>query len=258
MSSEVLGLHGYRPAPDCAKCRLGTVTVPCRPDDVRRLTETVDSMTLYGISGGWIEGVPVEPPVKLHRNQVVQGDGPVPCPVMLIGEAPGFHEDREGRGFQENAPAGRVLAEAMQAVSLARVLRSPVSDNLYSPEFPVYVTNIVKCRPPDNKLDRYPDAVETCRSEFLLAEIEAVQPKVVVCLGKVAAQHWFGSQPALALRQVVIKSTWMDDEVNWAPLFIHAPHPSYIARGNVEAKGKLLEALRVAKEVGYPQVNSKK
>lgn len=209
-----------RPAPpvNCAKCRLGTLTIPCAEDDVRRI--------LWSTS-----------PARLHRTQVVPGLGPIPCPIMLIGEAPGFYEDREGEPFWPMAPAGRILQAALDEVGLRR-------DG-------VYLSNTVKCKPVDNKIDRFPDAIETCRAEYLWPEVEAVRPKVIVCLGKVAAQPFFGSQPSLALRMIRAPDWFTGIRVvePWNMLVIHAPHPSNIARGNKDARPKLVEALRIAKEV---------
>lgn len=224
-----------RPASNCRDCRLADLTVPCKRDDVRRLVR-------YEERDGGLYVVPYDTdpaPVKPYREHVVVGYGPVPCPIMLIGEAPGFHEDREGLPFRPSAPAGRVLHRVAADVGLFLKLDDdqwtlPSAHNPFA-----YVTNALKCRPLDNKIDRFPDALEVCRSTYLFEEIEVVQPKVVVCLGKVAAQPWFGTTSALAFRQIGER------------LYVHAPHPSYIARGNHDAEAKLREALTVAKEVGY-------
>lgn len=208
----------YRPPDNCRACRLGTMTVPTTPGDIRGWQE----VETYAGDGPNYD----IPWVRLHRTQVVQSDGPVPCPIMLIGEAPGAQEDREGRGFVPTAPAGRVLRAALDEVGLERGVD-------------VYVTNAVKCRPPDNKIGKVLDCLEVCRSLYLTREIEVVDPRVVVCLGKTAAQPWFGSQGSLAFRQVGRR------------LFIHAPHPSYIARGVTEARALLIEALQYAKDAGY-------
>lgn len=154
---------------------------------------------------------------------------------MLIGEAPGFHEDREGKPFRPHAPAGRVL---MKALDQAGFTRYDDPDELEGR--PVYITNALKCRPLDNKIDRFPDALEVCRSTFLDDEIAVVQPRVVVCLGKVAAQPYFFGETALAYR-------WSGER-----LYVHVPHPSNIARGNKDNMVKLVEGLRMAREVAYP------
>ena len=255
MRTDLPTAETFHPAHDCALCRLGTLTIPCTAGDVRRLVEVkvIDE-------GGGRYHQEVDPdgsPRRLHRTNVVQGEGPIPCPVMLIGEAPGFHEDREGLPFRPTAAAGRVLKRALDNVGLLwphggypdYTIYEDADDiwNLCSAHNPlVYVTNVLKCRPENNKIDRFPDAVEVCRSTFLGPEIEAVQPRVVVCLGKVAALPWFGKQSALAFRQVDDSS-----QGGRSIMFIHAPHPSHIARGATGAMEKLVEALRVAKEVGY-------
>jgi uracil-DNA glycosylase len=108
-----------------------------------------------------------------------------------------------------------------------------------------YVTNALHCRPVDNKIDKFLDCLETCRSLWLAPEIEAVSPAVIVLLGRVAAQPYFGKEPALAIRQLP----------DGGPLLIHAPHPSSINRqgGPEHAVGwpKLLQGLATAKRVGY-------
>lgn len=218
----------WRPPHDCQACRLGSLTVTCGSEDVRRLP-----VSFFEPSEGMSQ-VAAEPPVRLHRTHVVQGLGPIPCPIMLIGEAPGFYEDREGEPFIATVPAGRVLAECMNETGLVRY--QGVATPWYSY---VYMTNALKCRPENNKIDRFPDCLEICRSTFLDQEIAQVQPKVIVCLGKVAALPWFGSQGSLAFRQLPGR------------LVIHAPHPRYIARGAKDARLLLVEALRVAREVGY-------
>ena len=232
-------VRSYRPEPDCRECRLGSLTVPCSSEDVRRLL-SVDS-----------ESAPT--PVKPYRNSVVLGEGPVPCPVMLIGEAPGYHEDREGKPFRPQAPAGRVLQQCLEEVGLCRFLPERCSRHggyvLFGRDSsgsivnitcsPVYITNVVKCRPLDNKLDKFPDAVEVCRERFLFPEVKVVKPKVIVALGATAAVYWFGS--ARNASRVLADGTTV----------IHAPHPSSIARGNVDGRARLLYALREAKEIGY-------
>jgi DNA polymerase len=94
---------------------------------------------------------------------------------MLIGEGPGAEEDRLGLPFV--GPAGELLNKILLAISLQR-------DE-------VYIANIVKCRPPQNR-DPLPDEVSSCRP-YLEAQIDLVQPKLVVLLGRVAAQTLLGN-----------------------------------------------------------------
>lgn len=105
---------------------------------------------------------------KLHhsRKNAVPGDGPANADIMFIGEGPGFHENEQGRPFV--GAAGRFLEELLATINLKR------SD--------VFITNIVKCRPPGNR-DPEPDEIEAC-NDYLERQIQAVNPKVIVTLGR--------------------------------------------------------------------------
>lgn len=207
------------PVPEnCAECRLGTLVTPCRADDIRRLD-------------------PRGPEVRPYRTQVVQGLGPIPCPVLLLGEAPGFHEDRNGVPFWPDAPAGRILARNMARAELERW--HPDAIGLEQQAAWVFIDNLVHCRPEDNKIDKFPDAVERCRELYLAPLLARVQPKVVVAMGVTASQFWFGN--------VRNASRTLEGGV----VVISTAHPSSIARGNVPAEARLEQALRRAKEIGY-------
>ncbi len=104
------------------------------------------------------------------RNSVVFGSGSADADLMLIGEGPGAAEDRQGLPFV--GPAGELLTKIIQAIGLSR-------DD-------VYIANIVKCRPPRNR-DPHPDEAAACRG-FLDRQIDSVAPRVIVALGRVAAQ----------------------------------------------------------------------
>jgi uracil-DNA glycosylase len=104
------------------------------------------------------------------RTQVVFGDGNPHAEVMFVGEAPGYHEDRQGLPFV--GPSGRLLNRLLEGIGLRR-------DD-------VYVTNVVRCRPPANR-DPQPDEIAACR-DWLDATIRVVDPKVVVTLGNFAAR----------------------------------------------------------------------
>src|SRR3990170_1150294 len=87
------------------------------------------------------------------RTQVVPGEGPEDAAIVFIGEAPGWHEDQQGRPFV--GPAGQFLGELLNSIGLSRQ--------------DVYITNMVKCRPPGNR-DPLPAEVEACR-KWLDAQI---------------------------------------------------------------------------------------
>jgi uracil-DNA glycosylase family 4 len=109
---------------------------------------------------------------RLHqsRTQVVFGQGDPHADLMFVGEAPGFHEDRQGLPFV--GPSGQLLNRLLEGIGLRRQ--------------DVYVANVVKSRPPSNR-DPLPDEIAACRP-WLDAQIRLVDPKVVVTLGNFAAK----------------------------------------------------------------------
>lgn len=109
---------------------------------------------------------------SLHktRKRVVFGAGNLKAELMFVGEAPGYDEDVQGLPFVGRA--GSLLTKIIEAMGYKRE--------------EVYIANILKCRPPDNRPPR-PDEIEQCEP-YLLAQIGAIQPKVIVALGNFAAQ----------------------------------------------------------------------
>ena len=106
---------------------------------------------------------------ELHhsRKNAVPGEGPVDADIMFIGEGPGFHENEQGRPFV--GAAGKFLEELLSDIGLSRE--------------EVFISNVVKCRPPGNR-DPLPEEVKTCTSNFLDRQIAAINPKVIVTLGR--------------------------------------------------------------------------
>ncbi len=100
------------------------------------------------------------------RTQAVPGEGSSTAAVMFIGEGPGFNEDQQGRPFVGRA--GKLLDDLLESVPMKRE--------------DVFITNIVKCRPPDNR-DPLPDEVSACR-DYLEAQIELLNPRVIATLGR--------------------------------------------------------------------------
>lgn len=107
-----------------------------------------------------------------ERHSVVFGAGPADARVMLIGEGPGQNEDEQGLPFVGRA--GQLLDRMLDAVDLSR-------------ERNVYIANMVKCRPPKNR-DPQPDETEACIG-FLREQVRLIRPKIIVCLGRIAAQR---------------------------------------------------------------------
>jgi uracil-DNA glycosylase family 4 len=111
----------------------------------------------------------------LHRGRTkaVPGEGPANSEIVFVGEAPGFHEDQQGRPFV--GAAGRFLEELLDSIGLTRQ--------------DVYIANVIKCRPPGNR-DPLPDEIEACKP-FLGRQLELIQPKMVVTLGRFSMARAF-------------------------------------------------------------------
>lgn len=107
------------------------------------------------------------------RTNAVPGEGSETADIMFIGEGPGYREDQQGRPFVGSA--GQFLTELLQSIGLRRE--------------DVYITNMVKCRPPNNR-DPFPGEVQAC-STYLDRQIELIQPKVIVTLGRHSLAKFF-------------------------------------------------------------------
>ncbi len=110
------------------------------------------------------------------RTKAVPGEGNPHARIMFIGEGPGFHEDKQGRPFV--GPAGQFLTELLASIDLKR------SD--------VFITNIVKCRPPGNR-DPLPAEINAC-NDYLDRQIAAIDPQVIVTLGRFSMAKFFGGE----------------------------------------------------------------
>jgi uracil-DNA glycosylase family 4 len=167
--------------------------------------------------GAWAEGVTLDDVraelgdctrCRLHegRTKLVFGDGNPQAELMFVGEGPGQQEDRRGLPFVGRA--GELLTQMIEkGLGIAR------SD--------VYICNVVKCRPPDNRTP-LADEVSTC-SPFLDGQIAAVKPRVIVALGKPAASLLLGRDVAITR----VRGTWHD--YKGIPL-MPTLHPAYILR----------------------------
>ena len=106
--------------------------------------------------------------------------GPCPANVMIVGEAPGFNEDRQGEPFV--GAAGKLLDTLLARIGLSRA--------------DVFITNVLKCRPPMNR-DPMPNEVESC-SPYLKRQLELIQPKVVLILGRHALERLMPGQGSIS------------------------------------------------------------
>ena len=115
------------------------------------------------------------------RTKAVPGEGNPNAKILFIGEGPGFNEDKQGRPFI--GPAGQFLDELLASISLKRA--------------DVFITNVVKCRPPNNR-DPLPNEIAAC-SNYLDRQIAAIQPQVIVTLGRFSMAKFFGSEKISAI-----------------------------------------------------------
>lgn len=149
------------------------------------------------------------------RLKAVPGEGPADARVMLIGEGPGHHENQQGRPFV--GPAGQLLDELLGVAGLKRA--------------DVFITNVVKCRPPGNR-DPQPDEIAAC-SDYLSRQTALIRPRVVVTLGRYSLSRFLPNarigavhgraqrvggvmvfpmyHPAAALHQPTLRKTLLDD-----------------------------------------------
>lgn len=125
----------------------------------------------------------VKCPLHKSRTHAVPGEGPVPANVFFLGEAPGAMEDRKGRPFV--GPSGRILVKLLENAGLTREQ--------------VYITSCVKCRPPNNRTPHV-DELDTCQMSWLNRQIELVDPRVIVLLGRVAINQLLQDEGSLRQR----------------------------------------------------------
>ena len=148
------------------------------------------------------------------RTHAVPGEGDLRAALLFVGEGPGQEEDIQGRPFVGRA--GQLLTKIIAAMAFERSQ--------------VFITNIVKCRPPGNRVPRR-DEVEAC-APYLLAQIRALRPRVIVTLGKSAADFFFPDAP---LAMTALRGSFRDwNGIAVMPTF----HPSYLVRneGNLRLK----------------------
>jgi uracil-DNA glycosylase family 4 len=157
---------------------------------------------------------------KLHkaRTKIVFGVGNPKAEVVFVGEGPGRDEDEQGEPFVGRA--GKLLTQMIEAMSLRRE--------------DVYICNVVKCRPPENRLPER-DEIATC-SPFLMRQLAVIQPKVICCLGSCAAQTLLQTSQGISR----FRGEWFDFR---GSKLIATYHPAYLLR-NPNAKGEVWKDLQ--------------
>ncbi len=168
-------------------------------------------------------------PLHQGRTNAVPGEGSPSAELMFIGEGPGFHEDRQGRPFV--GPAGQLLEGLLASIGANR-------DD-------VFIANMVKCRPPENR-DPQPPEIAAC-AKYLERQIELVNPKLIVTLGRFSLGRFFPGEsitrargklrqkdgrhifpvmhPAAALRRPELRATMVEDFRAIAAALATTPEP---------------------------------
>lgn len=146
------------------------------------------------------------------RTQVVFGHGSVNSPLMFVGEGPGRDEDLQGKPFVGRS--GKLLTKIIEAMGLSRQ--------------EVYISNSVKCRPPNNRTPTIEER-ETCKKLLLFKEIEIIKPKIICTLGSPAAKALLGDHVVISqvrgefcsFKNILVMPTY---------------HPAYLLRNPVEKR----------------------
>lgn len=140
-----------------------------------------------------------------RRTHVVFGEGDVKADVMFIGEGPGREEDLQGRPFV--GPAGQLLDKMLAAINMERG--------------EVYIANIVKCRPPQNRVPTDEEA-QSCLS-YLRAQVGLIKPKIIVCLGATAARYVYDPNVRITRERGI----WKEKKGVW---ILPTYHPAALLR----------------------------
>lgn len=172
---------------------------------------------------------------SLHegRSCAVPGAGYRYADLMIVGEGPGEEEDRQGLPFVGRS--GQLLTETLVKIGLSRE--------------DVYITNMIKCRPPNNR-DPLPIEVDMCRS-YLERQVEIIQPKLIVALGRIAAGHLLGRQIRITKEHGNLDVLPFNQDVLVSIIY----HPSYVLRNrNTQVETDFYQDLLEARNIAYGTV----
>jgi DNA polymerase len=159
------------------------------------------------------------------RTQIVFGSGNPRAELVFVGEGPGEEEDKQGIPFV--GAAGQLLTKMIEAMKFSRDT--------------VYICNVVKCRPPGNR-NPEPDEIKSCEP-FLRAQLRVIKPKVIVALGKFAAQTLLRDDTPITR----LRGQWRKYEgIDLMPTF----HPAYLLRSPDEKKKAWMDLQEVMKRLG--------
>jgi len=167
------------------------------------MNDSDDTDPLACLDGLTVSGCERCPDLVDSRSRIVDGTGPADADLLFVGEAPGATEDERGEPFVGRS--GDVLDDALRDVGLNRA--------------DVRITNCVRCRPPDNRDPRKAE-LENCRP-YLNAEIQRVDPELLVTLGKVPAEHLLGRDVAVTGEAGEVYDASVGDAVQRVLVSVH-------------------------------------
>ena len=148
------------------------------------------------------------------RTNAVVSRGSVEAPIMIVGEGPGQNEDEQGKPFV--GKSGQLLDKILESVSL-----NPAQD--------VFICNVVKCRPPENRTPTTEEA-EACKG-YLLEQIRLINPKIILLTGATALKGLLGIKQGITK----VRGQWIErDDRLYMPIF----HPAYLLRNQSREKGQ--------------------
>ncbi|MDI6816598.1 MAG: uracil-DNA glycosylase [Actinomycetota bacterium] len=164
------------------------------------------------------------PLAEQGRTQVVFGHGNPHADILFIGEGPGSNEDKQGVPFV--GAAGKLLTQLLETIGLERK--------------DVYITNVVKCRPPGNR-DPKPDEIEICTNRYLFSQMDLIGPKVIATLGR------FASSVILEMKNVSMGSIHGRKFIKGTHLVVPIYHPAAAlhSRANMKPLTEDFENLRL-------------
>lgn len=165
------------------------------------------------------------------RTNVVFGEGDVAAKLLVLGEGPGREENEQGKPFVGRS--GKLLTKMLEAINLKRE--------------EVYICNVVKCRPPDNRKPEA-DEIQAC-ADYLAMQIELISPWVILTLGATATEALLGSGEGITKRRGKVEKYPLENGL-FIPV-VPSYHPAYLLR-NPPAKLEAAKDLKLVKDFIYP------
>ena len=176
------------------------------------------------------------PELVANRKSIVVGEGPVPCPIVFLGEAPGKEEDRTGIPF--NGRSGDILNSCAYQAGLQR-----------GTDF--HILNTLKCRPPDNRNPK-PHELQNCQ-DFLVQQISAVNPKIIMAMGRYAMAFVLHAMPE---KTPVLKNVGKVVSYDKNIVALLTYHPAFLSRNqHPEIRAAFIKHLKLVKRISNGEVS---